>query len=227
MFFALLFNLQHLPRERAVCLCHFPVRIVGVDALAFGADLRRPDRAWNLRVEDLNPAAVGGAKQGADLLGVVRAVICHREQDAVDPKVPVDLTAHLVHRLQELFKTLGREKLRLRRDENTVRRGERVYGDHPQRGHTVDENIVIVPFHGLQHLPEYLFTGHRIDEGDLRPGKFDVGRKEIDVLGVVKDAFTGLNLLIFDNTAHGRRQGKGQLVRLREAEGDRERTLRV
>ena len=34
MFFALLFNLQHLPRERAVCLCHFPVGIVGVNALA-------------------------------------------------------------------------------------------------------------------------------------------------------------------------------------------------
>ena len=43
MFFALLFNLQHLPRERAVCLCHFPVGIVSIDALALGADLRRPD----------------------------------------------------------------------------------------------------------------------------------------------------------------------------------------
>lgn len=73
MFFALLFNLQHLPGQRAICLGHLAVGIVSINALALGADLRRPDRARDFSIEDLDLAAVGGAKQSADFFGVVGA----------------------------------------------------------------------------------------------------------------------------------------------------------
>ena len=79
---------------------------------------------------------------------------------------------------------------------------------------------IIIFVQRLQVLLEYLLAGHRIDERNLHPGKFNVGGDEIDVLGMVQDSFTGRNLLILHNTAHGRCQRERQLVRLCEAEGD-------
>ena len=79
----------------------------------------------------------------------------------------------------------------------------------------------------LQVLLEYLFPGHRIDERNLHSSQLDVGRDKIDVLGMMQNSFTWLNLLILYNTAHGCRQRKGQFVRLGEAQRDRERALGV
>ena len=59
IFFALLFNLQHLPGQRAIRLGHPAVGIVSIDALALGADLRSSDGARDLGIEDLDLAAIG------------------------------------------------------------------------------------------------------------------------------------------------------------------------
>ncbi len=44
---------------------------------------------------------------------------------------------------------------------------------------------------------------------------------------MVEDTLTGDDGLIVDRLGHGRGQGKGQLVRLSEAEGNGQQSLRV
>ena len=80
---------------------------MGKNALALGADFLRPDRMGNFRAEHLDFAAVGFPQQGGNLLGEVGAVIHHRQQDAVNLELGVDLPLHLVYSLEQLFQALG------------------------------------------------------------------------------------------------------------------------
>ena len=77
---------------------------------------------------------------------------------------------HLIYRLQKLFQALGRKVLCLYGDNHAVRSGESVDGQHPERGHTVDEHIVVLALHAIQVLLEYLFSVHGVDEGYFHTG---------------------------------------------------------
>ena len=65
---------------------------MGENALALGTDFLCPDRMGNLGAKHLDFAAVGFAQQGGDLLGKVGTVVHHRQQDAVDLELGVQLS---------------------------------------------------------------------------------------------------------------------------------------
>ena len=82
---------------------------MGEDALALGAGLLGPDRVGYLGAEHLDFAAVGLPQQGGDLLGKVGAVVHHRQQDAVDLELGVQLPLDLVRMRLEVLFVLGKE----------------------------------------------------------------------------------------------------------------------
>src|SRR5699024_513408 len=105
-FFALLFKFQHLLCQIAVALGHLAAGIMGKNAFALGADLLCPDRMGNLGAEHLDFAAIGLPQQGGNLLGEVGAVVHHRQQNAVNLELGVQLPLDLVDGGQQLFQAL-------------------------------------------------------------------------------------------------------------------------
>ena len=75
MLLAELFNFHHLLGQFPVRCRNLAVGVVRVDALALGADLRRPDRLRNVRCEHFQLAAVGVAQQRTDLTGVICSAV--------------------------------------------------------------------------------------------------------------------------------------------------------
>ena len=74
----------------------------------------------NLAAEHLDFATVGFPQQGGDLLGIVGAVVHHRQQYAVDLELGIELLLHLIYGLEQLFQALGGQVLRLNGDYDPV-----------------------------------------------------------------------------------------------------------
>ena len=55
----------------------------------------------------------------------------------------IDTALHLVDRFEQGYQTFEGEMLRLHRNQHPVSRNKRCYGDDAQRGHTVDQAVVI------------------------------------------------------------------------------------
>ena len=159
-----------------------------IDALALGADLRCPDGLRNIRREHFQLAAVGVAQQRTDLAGVICSAVYHRQQNPVDAQLGVDLPPHFGDSLQKLFQTLGGKILRLHGNENTVRCRKRVDREHPQRRHTVDEDVIILAFYGVQILFENLFPRHGVHQRNLQTGQLDICRHEVHTLRMMQNA---------------------------------------
>lgn len=138
MFFALLFKFQHLLRQIFVGGSNLALRIVGVDALSFGADLLSPDGVRNLRNEYFNFGTVGFPQQGADLFCKVGAPIHHRQQDAVNLRFGIDLPPHFADGLQQLFQSFGGQILRLDGNQYPVGGCQCINREHTQGGLAVN-----------------------------------------------------------------------------------------
>src|SRR5699024_4168801 len=131
-FFALLFNFYHLPRQIMIGFGHLAAGVVSIDALALGAGLLGPDRVGYLGAEHLDFATVGLPQQGGDLFGKVGAVVHHRQQDAVNLELGVQLPFDLADGGQQLLQALGGQILRLNGDYDPVGGGQRVDREHTQ-----------------------------------------------------------------------------------------------
>ena len=114
---------------------------MGEDTLALGAGLFGPDRVGDLGAEHLDFAAVGLPQQSGDLSGKVGTVVHHRQQDAVDLELGVQLPLDLVDGGQQLLQALGGQILRLDGDYDPVGGGQRVDREHPQGGLAVNEDM--------------------------------------------------------------------------------------
>ena len=77
------------------------------DAFAFRADLRRPDGSGNLGIEDFDMSTVGIPYEGRDLPSIIRPAIHHRQQNAFNPQLRIDLPLDLVDGLKQLFQSFG------------------------------------------------------------------------------------------------------------------------
>ena len=155
------------------------------NALACRTGFSRTDRPWNSLLKNLQMLSVCLPNQVADLLSVVGAAVGHSQQDALNFQFRVDLPPYLLDSLQKLFQTLCGKVLRLHRNQGSVCRRQCVDGEHPQRGHTVQQDIIILPLCPLQHLFEHLFPVHAVHEGNFQPCQFDVGRNQVNALCMV------------------------------------------
>ena len=115
---------------------------MGKNALALGADLLGPDGMGNLGAKHLDFAAVSLPQQSGDLLGKVGAVVHHRQQDAVDLELRIDLPLHLIDCLEQLFQALGGQILCLDGDYDPVGGGQGIDREHTQGGLAVNQDTV-------------------------------------------------------------------------------------
>ena len=100
----------------------------------------------------------------------------------------IDLPAHFADGLQQLFHALGRKILRLHGNENAVRGRKSIDGQHSQRRHTVDEDVIIVVSNRFQILLQDGFPAHGIYQRDFHTGKGDVGGQQVNALRMRKDS---------------------------------------
>ncbi|MPN00056.1 hypothetical protein SDC9_147250 [bioreactor metagenome] len=185
----MLANAQHLLCQFAIGFRRFSLRIVGVDALSLGADFGSAHGKRDVGREHLDLVGVGLADECADLLGVVRPVIDHGQQNAVDLQARIDLLLHLPHRAEQLLKTFGREILRLHRYHDAVGGGERVDGQHAETRHTVDQHIVVRAFDAIDVLFEDFLAVHGVYERHLKAEEGDVRGQQVDILFMMENAF--------------------------------------
>src|SRR5699024_8489564 len=201
-FFALLFKFYHLLGQILIALGHLAIRVMGKNAFALGADLLCPDRMGNLGAEHLDFAAVGLPQQGGDLLGEVGTVVHHRQQDAVDLELRVQLPLDLVDGGQQLFQALGGQLLRLDGAYDLVGVGQGVDLEHTEGGLAVNQDMGILSLHGVQILPQNGLTAHGVHQRDLHAGELDVSGHQVHTLRVVQDALAGVDRLVHQDTAH-------------------------
>ena len=147
---------------------------MGKDALTLGAGLLGPDRVGYLRIEYLDVPAVGLPEQGADLPGKVGPAVHHRQQDAVNEQLGIDLPPHLAHGLQELFKPFRREVLRLDGDDQAIGSGQGVDGEHTQGGLAVQQDVGVLFPNRVQILPQDGLAAHGVHQRHLHAGELDV-----------------------------------------------------
>ena len=193
---------------------------MSINTLALGAGLFGPDRVGDLGAEHLDFAAIGLPQQGGDLFRKIGSAVHHRQQNAVNLELGVQLPLDLVDGGQQLFQALGGQVLRLDGDYDPVGCRQRVDRKHPQGGLAVDEDMGILSLYGVQILPQDGLAAHGVYQRHLHAGQLDVGGHEVYALRVVQDALAGAQRLVHEDTAHRVGQGKGQLVRLRIAQAD-------
>ena len=227
MLLAELFNFHHLPCQFPVCCRDLAVGVVRVNALALGADLCRPDGLRDVRREHFQLAAVGVAQQRTDLAGVVRAAVHHCQQNPVNTQLRIDLPPYLGDSLQELFQSFCRKILCLHGNENAVRCRKCVDREHPQRRHTVDEDVIIVTLYGVQILFKNLFARHGIHQRNLQTGQLDIRGHEVYPLRMMQNALFRGHWFVHELLSHDGCKRNGQLVRAGKSKAQRQRTLRV
>ena len=155
------------------------------NALAHGTGFSRTNGARDGLFKHLQVLSVCLPDQIADLFSVVGTAVGHGQQNALDFQFRVDLPSDLLHGLQKLFQAFCRQVLRLHRNQGSVCRRQCVDGEHPQRGHTVQQDIIVLPLSPLQHLFQHLFPVHTVHKSHFQPCQFDVGRNQVNTLSMV------------------------------------------
>ena len=90
--------------------------------------------------------------------GQVRPCVVHRENDALHGEVGIQVIAHEVHRSDELGQPLEGVVLALDRDQDRVRRSERIDGQEAERRGAIEEDVVEVLDEGVDEASEPAFA---------------------------------------------------------------------
>ena len=146
--------------------------------------------------------AIGLADKCVDLPRQCGAAIHHRQYNAVHLQLWVELPLDAADGSQKLLQPFGWKILRLHGDNHAVRRGQGIDRQHTQRGHTVDERVIVAVCHGGQILPQHRFTAHGVDQRDLQCRQLDIGGDKMDAGRVVQNALTGGDGLLRDDLLH-------------------------
>ncbi len=113
------------------------------------------------------------------------------------------------------------------RDKHIICRHKGIYGNHPQRGHTINQNIVVPLPHFLQELAHYCLPAHDVHKRSFQSGKFNICRDKVNPLFMADDAFSRPGLLVIDDLLQNVHQCHIQLVRLRNTQAYRKAALRI
>ena len=146
--------------------------------------------------------AIGLADKCVDLPRQRGAAVHHRQHNAVHLQLRVELPFHAGDGSQKLLQSFGRKILRLHGDNHAVRSGEGIDRQHTQRGHTVDERVIVAVRYRGQILPQYRFTAHGVDQRDLQCRQLDIGGDKVDAGRVVQNALVGGDGLLRDDLFH-------------------------
>ena len=84
---------------------------------------------------------------------------------------------HLLNRAHQRAHALQREIFALNRDQHAVSRAERVERNHAQRRRAVDEDIVKLLPHALQHVGNHALAALHVRQLDFRARQPDIRRE--------------------------------------------------
>lgn len=93
--------------------------------------------------------------------------------------------------------------------------------------HTVNENVIILAFYGVQILFENLFPRHGVHQRNLQTGQLDICGHEVHTLRMMQNALFRGHWFIHERLAHDGCKGDRQLVRRRKSKAQCQRTLWV
>src|SRR6266545_8100293 len=174
--------IENLLRQVAVGVRGLAARVVLQDRSALHRRLGVADRLLDPGLEhELAEVLLEDLDR---LAGVQRTAIEHRRQDAHDRDVRVQVLADHRQRVLELDEPAQREVLALDRDDHMVGRDESVDGQQPERGWSVDEDVVVLGLHRDERLLERALATDHAREGELSSGQVDRRHGQVD-LGVL------------------------------------------
>ena len=191
------------------------------DAGSLCADFLCTNRTGNICLVDFQLSTVALPNQIADVLGVVGAVIYHRQKNPFNPQFRVDLSLDLVDGSKQLFQTLCRKVCCLNRYQHIVGSCQRIHGQHTQRRHTVQKNEIVILFDRIQVLTKNGFPAHGIYQRDLQTRQFNVCRHQIHALRMMNNPFAGSNGFLHHNLSHQIGKCWRQVIRVWVAKTDR------
>jgi hypothetical protein len=163
-----------------ICLGALRPRVVQDYRHAVTGGLPKADVAGDHGAIDTVPEEL--ADVGTHLLAKVRAVVVHREEDALDLERGVEGLANAVDRGGELGNALEGEVLAIERDENSVGGHQGVQGQETERGWRIDEDVVVVAAERFQESGESAFAAGHANQFDLRAGEITVCRYQGQVI---------------------------------------------
>ena len=114
----------------------------------------------------------------------------------------VQLPPHPSNGLDQLLQPLHRQISRFHRNQNTIRRHQGINGYHPQRRHGIQQNKIISFPNLVNILPQNRLPAHHIHQGGLHACQFDICRKKIHALLMVKNPLTWFPGVIIDHLFH-------------------------
>ena len=168
----------------------------------------RHRRGW-LAVRAMVPRLV-------DLVGQTQTAVVHGQQEAFYLQFGIQLALDDADGVEQLGDTLQGKVLTLHGDDDRIGGRQRVHCDKSQRWRTVDDDIVVFPFHLRQQILEhplamlhiehlYLCT-HQVDVGRYDVQTVDVGGVDgIAYIGMVDDAFVERAVYFLDVNAQSAR----------------------
>ncbi len=110
-----------------------------------------------------------------DLLREVVAAIEHGQHHALDLEPGIQAAPHAIDGAQQQAQALEGEELALQRHEHRARRRQGVDRQQPERGRTVDQDIVVVLVEAAQRILERELAARALDQLDLRRRQVDHG----------------------------------------------------
>ena len=131
-----------------------------------------------------------------DLVRQTQARVVHRQQEALDGQLRVQLRLDNLDGIQQLGDTLQREVLTLHGDDDRVRRRQRIHRDETQRGRAVDEDEVVVLLQRLQQMRHDLLALRQVQHLYLCTYQVYVAGDEVQPRDIrLEDGLAGIHAI--------------------------------
>lgn len=205
-------KLRHLLGQGFISGSNLTPFIMGKNTLALQRTLRSPDGMGNLRVKDTDVHSNTLTQSCDDGLGKVGATVHHRQQNAVNPQLRIEVLPQIGYGTKQEVQSLRGQEICLGGDNNTVCTGQGVNGHHAEGRCTVDENVVIAAAQRFQDILQDPLPMIRIEQGHLHTGQLNIRRKQINPFPMPDEAGTDGKGLIYHGVVHEICEGYGVLV---------------
>ena len=134
------------------------------------------------------------ANLGCDIGGQVRSGVVHGQDDPLDRQRWIEVVPNEIQSRGQLRKAFESVVLALRRDQDRIRRGERIHGQQTERWGAIEKDVVKSVENGCQHL------GHT-------PLAL-IGARELDLRARERNGGGSDRAALDGRRENGRRQGR-------------------
>src|SRR5690606_11660351 len=86
--------------------------------------------------------------------------------------------------------------MRLYGNDDAVRSGKRINGQHAQTRHAVDQHVIVVGFNRVDVRTQNRFSAHRVDERYLNSGQFNIAWHQVNAFMVIAKYLPALHRIL-------------------------------